>query len=144
MYVVDASVWVSRLIPADKHHDQSHRWLGTVLRARVRLFAPVILLAEVAGAVARRTGREERGLRAIENIVEIEDIRLVTLDPEMTMRSARVAAGLYLRGADATYVALAQETGYPLVTWDSQQAERAKGSVQTLTPADLTSNQETE
>ena len=49
---------------------------------------------------------------------------LVDLDHQRARLTADVAADLRLRGADATYVAAAQELNLPLVSWDREQIER--------------------
>ena len=51
MMVVDASVWVSRLVPQDAHHATSRQWLERQLMEGALLIAPVLVLAEVAGAL---------------------------------------------------------------------------------------------
>lgn len=99
--------------------------------------APIILLAEVAGAVSRRTGEERRGLDAVRYIMELEGISLANLESELAVRSAEVAAQLFIRGTDATYVALAQAVGLPLVTWDGEQRERGAASIDVRTPSEL-------
>ncbi len=45
-----------------------------------------------------------------------------------------LAADLYLRGADALYVAIAHEIQVPLVTWDNELLERAAVILPTYTP----------
>ena len=47
----------------------------------------------------------------------------------------RLAAHLHLRGADATYVALAQHLDVPLVTWDDELLQRTGGIISVYTPA---------
>lgn len=49
MRVVDASVWMSRLVPQDVYHGVSCRWLEVQAAAGDRLVAPVLLLTEVVG-----------------------------------------------------------------------------------------------
>jgi len=59
VYVVDASVWVSQFVLNDFHHEPSYSWSeGTVIRGEL-IMAPALLLAKVAGAIPRRTGRPE-------------------------------------------------------------------------------------
>lgn len=134
MRVVDASVWVSRLVPHDVHHGISRRWLEVRAAAGDLLVAPVLLLAEVAGAVARRTGVPELGHRAVEGLLRMPNLRLVPLDRRLGREMARLAADLRMRGADAAYVAIAAHLGLPLVTWDQEQALRAAPRIPVLTP----------
>jgi hypothetical protein len=44
------------------------------------LIAPLILLAEVAGAIARRTGSAEVAHRAADALLALRNLRLVALD----------------------------------------------------------------
>ncbi|NPA91741.1 MAG: type II toxin-antitoxin system VapC family toxin [Chloroflexi bacterium] len=132
--VVDASVWVSALVPQDVHHTRSREWLEERLREGVLLVAPVILLAEVAGAIARRTGDPSLGERATEMILSLPTLRLVPVDDRVGGEAARLAARLRLRGADALYVAVASLLGVPLITWDREQQERCQTVVRTSSP----------
>lgn len=133
MRVVDASVWVSRLVPQDVHHETSRSWLEAFLRSGGVVVAPLLLLAEVAGAIARRTGEPRLGREAVARILRVPGLRLVTLDPGLGQEAARLAADLRLRGADAIYVATAHSLGIPLITLDREQRDRA-GHVITVRP----------
>gem|GEM_PF-3592889 len=57
-----------------------------------------MLLAEVAGAIARRTGAPELGRRALEGLLRFPGLRLVTVDRHLGQEMARLAADLQLRG----------------------------------------------
>ncbi len=134
MYVVDASVWVSRFVPSDVHHQPSYRWLEGALTRGELLAAPALLLAEVAGAVSRHTGRPELAARAIDLLEQLPNSRLVTVDPQLDRLAARLAGQLRLRGGDALYVALAQKLGFSLITWDREQAERGRTATPVFAP----------
>ena len=134
MIVVDASVWISRVVREDVHHGPSRRWLDQYLRQTRTVVAPIILLAEVAGGVARRTGRPRLARRVIDDLLDLPELHLVPLNGELAELSAQLAANLLLRGVDATYVATAQRLTLPLVSWDREQRERAGNLVETHTP----------
>lgn len=134
MRVVDASVWVGRLVAQDLHYAPSRRWIDAYMARGGLLIAPMLLLAEVAGAISRRLASQQLGDQAIEALLQVPSLRLVSLDAQMGRRSARLAAELGIRGADATYVAVAHALGVPLVTWDRRQRERAAERVSVLTP----------
>lgn len=135
--MVDASVWVSRFLPADVHHDPSYRWLGQQVVLGEPVAAPLLVLAEVAGAVARRTGLSELGARAVSQMERLPNARLVAVDTELAQLGAQLAAELRLRGADALYVALARRLNIPLVTWDQEQRERGRPLAAVLNPQDI-------
>ena len=134
MTVVDASVWVSRLVPQDVHHLISRQWLERQVARDELLVAPILLLAEVAGAISRRTREPEQARRAVEILLRVPGLRLVSVDPPLGREAARLAADLHLRGADAVYVAVAHTLGLPLITWDIEQRERAGALIVARTP----------
>jgi predicted nucleic acid-binding protein len=109
--VVDASVVVSRLVPHD-----------------------VLLLPEIAGAVARRTGAPRLAQRAVEAVLRLPALRLVVVDDVLARRAAILAGRLRLRGADAVYIATAATLRQPLVTWDAEQRDQAARVIQVMVP----------
>lgn len=125
MIVLDASVWLSYLVESDVHHTSSRRWLANVLAEGEAIAAPVLLLAEVGGAIARQTGSPSLGQKTIDQLLSIPNLRLVSLDHGLGIQAARVAASQRLRGADASYVTVAMALGVALVSWDREQVERA-------------------
>ena len=102
MTVVDASVWVSRLVPTDAHHAASRAWLEEEMARGELVIAPTILLPEVAGALARRTGFAGAARRAIAQLVQVPVLRLVGVDHRLAREAAGLGARLRLRGADAS------------------------------------------
>jgi predicted nucleic acid-binding protein len=54
--VVDASVWVSRLVTDEVFHTTSRRWLSQHAYESRQWVAPALMSAEMVGAIARRTG----------------------------------------------------------------------------------------
>lgn len=135
MMVVDASVMVSVFVPQDANHLPSNNWLTHYITNNMQLVAPMILLPEVAGPVMRRTGNINLAEQIINDIVNSSDILLLDVNQTLAIDAAKLAVALRLRGADAIYVALAQQLNIPLVTWDNEQLSRAAGAIQTFTPA---------
>jgi predicted nucleic acid-binding protein len=131
---VDASVWVSRLVAQDVNYAASRIWLQQYVAQGGHLIGPTILLSEVAGPIARRTGQPTLARQAITHLLTLVPLQLVPVDPVLGMLAARLAADLRLRGADAVYVALAYQLSIPLVTWDAEQLQRTVGQVATYTP----------
>lgn len=132
--VVDASVWVSRLVEGDVHHARCREWMDNQAVSGSLLIAPVLVLAEVAGAISRRTHRPGLARRAVKGLQAIPQLRLVSVDPGLADLAAALAADHALRGADAVYVATASQLGLPLVTLDDEQLRRAKSMVTTSSP----------
>jgi predicted nucleic acid-binding protein len=131
---VDSSVWVSTFVAVDAHHEASRAWLRHYLRAGNVVVGPRLLLVEVAGALARRTGVARDGERAVAHLRRLRSARWVALTSDLVDHAAQLAATLRLRGADAVYVALANRLGVPLVTWDHEQRTRAAGRIPVMAP----------
>jgi predicted nucleic acid-binding protein len=134
--VVDASVWVSRLLPQDAEHAATRDWLERHVRDGGLTASPTLALAEVSGAVARRTGSARLGTRAVQALLDLPGLRLIAVNQRLAMTAARLAAELSLRGADAVYVAAALDLGLPLVSWDVEQRERGRRLVRVHTPGE--------
>lgn len=98
------------------------------------MIAPALLLAEVGGALARRMGNPTFGHRAVSSMLRLTMVRLVSVEQQLDLRAAQLAADLRLRGADAVYVAVAESFGIPLVTWDREQLTRTGGRITAHTP----------
>jgi predicted nucleic acid-binding protein len=127
--VTDASLWVSRLVPQDAFHLWVSKWMAARRAEGSQMLAPALLLAEVAGAIRRRTGDSALARKAVELLKDLPGLRLVAMDEALLEEAAGLAAELGLRGADATYVAVASRLGLPLATLDSDQRERAEKQV---------------
>jgi predicted nucleic acid-binding protein len=125
-YILDASVWVSRLVSQDEFYAAVKSWMEKQRDAGVQFLSPSLLLPEVGGAIVRRTGDPALGKRAITQLENMPGLRLVEMDNELVHEAARLAAELGLRGADSVYVAVARQLNLPLVTFDVDQRERAK------------------
>ncbi|HET8523690.1 MAG TPA: type II toxin-antitoxin system VapC family toxin [Thermomicrobiales bacterium] len=134
MIVIDASVWVSFLAPQDVFHAPTRTWMEPWRVAKEPMLSPVILLAEVGGAFVRRFSNPDLGYEAINGIRGFPDVHLIPIDRELGDLAADLAASLRLRGADATYVAVAHAYDIPLVTWDQELLMRTAAAIQTYTP----------
>lgn len=134
--VVDASVWVCRFLQGDVHYEPTRRWLTDYVEQGGTCVVPVLGLIEVSGAIARRTDDSSLARRVVDAIVGIPGTRVVPVDAQLGQEAVDVAADLRLRGADAVYVAVADQVGVPLVTWDHEQRERSASLISSYTPPD--------
>ena len=98
MIVLDANVWISSLLPADVNKVVSRNWLSRTLAAGDSLITPSIFLAEVTGAVARRTGDRTGGTALLQQIQANAAIQIVEVDLQLAQTAARLASTLALRG----------------------------------------------
>lgn len=94
MIVLDASVWTSSFLADDADHMDSKTLIDEWLALDRTIMAPTLLLAEVGGVVARRTGDETIGQAAIETILLTPRLSFVTLDDALGVTTARLAASL--------------------------------------------------
>ena len=129
--VVDASVWVARLVSQDVFYESVRVWMSAHLESGDQFLAPSLLLAEIGGAISRRT-TPAFGLKAIEQIQNLSGLQLVEMEHSLLSEAAQLAAELGLRGADATYVAVAARLDIPLITLDVDQRERAASRIEVL------------
>ena len=134
MMVIDASIWVSFLVHQDTNYALTQPWLTKVISSRIPIAAPILLLSEVGGAIARRLNNSVLGNRAVNQLLSIPTLRLIKTDHSLGIKAGRLAANHHLRGADALYVAVASELNVPLLSWDKEQLSRAKGVINTYTP----------
>ncbi|MBV9614090.1 MAG: type II toxin-antitoxin system VapC family toxin [Ktedonobacteraceae bacterium] len=132
--VVDASVWVSRLIPSDVNYEASYLWMEQYKTTKRLMVSPAILLIEVSSAISRQTGNSEIAKDAIIKLNALSTMRIVPLDNDLILLSMNIAADLQLRAADATYVAVAQQLNIPLVSWDKEQLRKASSILAAYTP----------
>jgi len=123
--VVDASVWVSRLVPKDVFHQIVKAWMEKQRSEGVIFLSPALLLPEVAEAISRYTGEKRLARNSIDSLMRLPGLRLVEMDQSMVQEAARLAADLGVRGADSFYVAVAARLNLPLATLDEDQKTRA-------------------
>ncbi len=123
--VVDASVWVARLVEGDVFHALSRAWLEEQRATGYRFLAPALLLVEVAAAISRPTGNPQLARQAVTALKNLSDLRLVDMDAALVQTAAQVAADLGVRGADAFYIAVAYRLNLSLATLDVDQRRRA-------------------
>jgi predicted nucleic acid-binding protein len=136
--VVDASVWVSRLIPSDVNYDASYLWMEQYKITKKLIVSPAILLIEVAAAISRQTGNSNLAKEAVAKLSDLSMIRIIPLDNTLIHLSVDIAAKLQLRAADAIYVAVAKQLSVPLVSWDKEQLRKASSLLTTYTPETYT------
>jgi predicted nucleic acid-binding protein len=125
---------VSRFLIDDTFYAASRSWLQDMTSQGLPLIAPAIMLAEVAGAVARRTGSSQLGYQIAQRIRQVPTLQLVAISAELGDFAAQVASTSRLRGADALYVAVAHQLQMSLVSWDREQIDRTAGFINAYSP----------
>lgn len=136
MYVIDASVHVSYLVPDDTHHEPSRRLLDFIAAEGWPVLCPEVLLPEVAAAIARGTDDTDLGLRSARTLRRVPNYRFIPVDEELADLAAELAARHRIRACESLYVAVSRRLSVKLITWDEQQRQRAGGAVEALTPSE--------
>jgi predicted nucleic acid-binding protein len=134
--VIDASVWLSAILPTDAHYHYTVPWKNQIEVSREPIAVPAHFPAEVAGVLSR-TGSDRTFIAGTLDLIGSE--RLFTIYPisaAFGRLCAEVASVAAVRGSDAIYLALAQFLDVPMLTWDRQQRERGAMFCRTMTPVE--------
>ena len=134
MPVIDASCYIALINADEPEHAATWAWYWQTRPIRQPLIAPSILLAEVAAAISRGTGDANFAHRTIAQLLQSKSLEIVPVSSGLAERAAQIAADHKVRGCDAVYIALAVQSGEPLVTLDRQQLERGAAVAVTCRP----------
>jgi len=134
--VVDANVWLSACGSQEPCHAEAVAFLKRCLELNALFLLPALILPEVSGTASRRTRDEQDGRALVEQLQRLPKVLFFDLDMRRAREAARLAGQLFLRGADAQYAALALERHAPLITLDREMLQRAKGTVDCVTPSE--------
>jgi predicted nucleic acid-binding protein len=134
--VIDASVWLSAILPTDVHYQYTVPWKNQIEVSSESIAIPAHFPAEVAGVLSR-TGATSSFIA--DTLDDIGSERLFTIYPisvAFGRLCAEMASLAAVRGSDAIYLALAQFLDVPMLTWDRQQRERGAVFCRTMTPVE--------
>lgn len=134
MYTVDASVWVNGFDQRESGHETSRQVLE-LLRARtIPIIEPILVLAEVAGAISRTRQDPTRAEAFAITLGQLPTVTIVPLDDALGQQALALAAQHGLRGADAVYAAVTQQAGCTLISLDNEHLTRLAGLISVQTP----------
>jgi predicted nucleic acid-binding protein len=136
MYTLDANIFVRDASPSDPDHEVCRALIAALYQGNVSVIVPLLVLAEVAGALSRSYRDPIRARLQVDLLRELHIVRLIPLDETLAQEAAELAADRALRGADALYVAVARRHGCTLVSLDREQRERAAAVVRVVTPTE--------
>jgi predicted nucleic acid-binding protein len=127
--VLDASV-VLKWFPhgGEVHAEAAEALRGDFEAGELRVIAPPLLWLEIINVAARRWGWDSSQLEALAASLSELGFELVEPEPETIARWA----GRGLTAYDAAYVAVAEETGAPVITDDAQICRLATGLAESL------------
>jgi predicted nucleic acid-binding protein len=134
MYTVDASVWVNGFDQREPGHDTSRQLLELLRAQRLPMIEPILVWAEVAGAISRTRQDPEQAHAFAMALGQLPHVTVVPLDTALGHRALRLAAQQGLRGAVAVYAAVAQEANCTLISLDNEHLTRLMDIVRVQTP----------
>ena len=135
MLTIDANVFVSAASMTDMLHADSELFLRRVRQSGMRVRCPTLVSPEIASAIIRPTGDAAAAQVTLASVETFPKISFVILTGPRTQAAMQIALTCRLRGADAVYVAVAQEYGTTLITWDQEMLTRGAAAVPVMTPA---------
>lgn len=133
---LEASVWLAAVSPAEPHHNVCAQLLEQLLSRQTALHQPGLFVIEVCAAIARRTRDAALAERMGHLAIGLPRLQMHELDHALAARASRIASRCALRGADAVYVATAQNSGATLLTIDHELVQRGCAEVDVSTPSD--------
>lgn len=107
-FVLDASVHLNALNPAEADSRTSQILLERLFKKPWPVISPALLLVEVAAAVARVFHDTHRGLAIAEAIYRLPGQTWIPLDEDLAKEAALLAAEHRLRGADLSVLTPAE------------------------------------
>jgi len=133
-FTVDASVFVASCRRHEAECAASCEFLRLVRQKDAVLIEPTVLPVEIAAAMSRGQEDAARTVEYAVGVMALPHLSLHVLDGNSARRAMKIAVQCRLRGADALYVAAAEQYGARLVTLDAEQLERAPVSVRACRP----------
>ena len=113
--LLDASVWVLLVDPADRHHRDA---VDLIRRQATSLAALDLTVHEVGNAIGVKRGDAREAMNVIGLLLACCRDRVVPADAELADSSLEIAAEHGLTAYDAAYVAVARRYGWTLVSVD--------------------------
>jgi predicted nucleic acid-binding protein len=134
MYTVDASLWVNGFDQRESGHETSRQVLELLRAQTIPIIEPILVLAEVAGAISRTRQGPARAEAFAITLGQLPNVTILPLDEALGQQALALAAQHGLRGADAVYAAVAQQVGCTLISLDNEHLTRLAGLISVQTP----------
>ncbi len=136
MLTIDANVFVSARVRTEVQHTASDQFLNRLVQTAVNILNPTLIVPEVAAAIARPTGNAALANAVVSQIEAFPYLSLIELTQNRAHQAADLTILYRLRGPDAVYLAVAQEFGTTLITWDAEMLTRGAQAVPMMTPSE--------
>ncbi|CAN5763815.1 hypothetical protein BH10CHL1_BH10CHL1_39990 [soil metagenome] len=135
-YVIDASVFLASMQQPELARGDARALLQYIATKNWQVYAPMIVLPEITGSLARNKGSLAHAQNFIWFIRRQVHVEIVNIDERLGYLAADLAAQQHIRGCDAVYVALAQMRNAILITLDQEQRQRVPPGITARTPAE--------
>lgn len=134
---IDASVFVAFLDNEDCEQLNASKCIEFCQKGNQKIFISSVFVSEVISALGRKTQNMNIALKAYDLIEAMKNIKFVTLDEEFSKKTNSLVARLFLRGADAIYAAIAQNSKSVLITLDKEMQKRSKTYIEVYSPLEF-------
>lgn len=124
---IDASVWIAAADVTDRFHQPSRDLLRKVIAEGIAVIQPAFARTEVACALARRLRDGAQGQLLTHSLMNRMVTSEVAIDSAFLTVTETIGTSQFLRGADALYAAVAQQSQSVLISWDNEHLQRASG-----------------
>lgn len=127
--VVDSNVLVAFFLKEEVNRGKAKEFYRLVIRQEIKPIISALVLPEVCGAIKRRstTDAAEEVFKKLSSLIDSNFFEVAELSQKRMHHSAQTAINFGIRGADAIHVALSQEFGIPLFTFDEEINKKVKG-----------------
>lgn len=136
MLTIDANVFIAASSPTEKAHADSDLFLSRIRQDKLFLYCPTLLLPEIVSGIIRPTSSVVVAQLTLIGVQNFPLMHWAKLTRARAEAAVQMAESCRLRGADAVYVAVAQEFGTTLVTWDAEVLARGTGAASVLSPTE--------
>ncbi len=116
MLTVDANVFVSANSSSEIQYEASVAFFSHTLQKLLLVQCPSLVVPETAAAMLRSTNNIILARSIAASINQLQSLSIVPLTENRATQAAEIAISYRLRGANAVYVAIAQEFGTTLIT----------------------------
>lgn len=90
---------------------------------------PYTVLVEVVAAVRRRTGQKELAQKVKKELLSLDTVNFVIVDPDSASDASDIAIETGVRGMDAVVIQTAKEYNTALVSLDAEMIEKSAAIV---------------
>ena len=126
---IDSSVIVASLLEQEKDHLKALSLWKEVVAGNVVAIMPYTVLVEVVAAVRRRTGQKELAQKVKKELLSLDTVNFVIVDPDSASDASDIAIETGVRGMDAVVIQTAKEFNTALVSLDAEMIEKSAAIV---------------